>query len=305
MSAKTVVSTLSRTGSFASRYNFVCLMCVRLPTLFALAELDERTSAVFRLEFEELGVVGEFLDADGLEGTLAGTSSDVRLVRLFGGKLRGELLAWAASKTRWKPSAAGNAVLSYMARDNSVIYSAVLTASPAVAVELTDSANISELVLVAQPNSDFLAPQLVAMARRWRARAPSPYEWACMAHKEKVGWLALCRHAAHRNDEDRRRGEFVVEGQYVTDKPSLYLALGEAVNGPRGYYGASLDALEDCLLGGFGAVPPFTLRFKCSEAARQSLRTCPSDGEMASRTAESYWETFCDVLKRRTNVLLE
>ncbi|MDQ0930590.1 hypothetical protein QFZ49_000497 [Streptomyces turgidiscabies] len=30
----------------------------------------------------------------------------------------------------------------------------------------------------------------------------------------------------------------------ITDVPSLYLALGEAINGPGGYFGGCLDALE-------------------------------------------------------------
>ncbi|MFD3516452.1 barstar family protein [Streptomyces sp. NPDC058657] len=63
----------------------------------------------------------------------------------------------------------------------------------------------------------------------------------------------------------------VLDGRHVTDRPALFLALGEAVNGPGGYFGDNLDALNDCLRGGFGATVPFTLVWQESRAARTHL----------------------------------
>jgi RNAse (barnase) inhibitor barstar len=57
----------------------------------------------------------------------------------------------------------------------------------------------------------------------------------------------------------------------VTDRPGFYCAIGEAVNGPGGYFGANLDALRDCLRGGFGATAPFHLVWHASTVARTSL----------------------------------
>lgn len=48
----------------------------------------------------------------------------------------------------------------------------------------------------------------------------------------------------------------------VTDRPSLFLALGEAVNGPGGYFGGCVDALADCLRGHFGYTAPATLLWR-------------------------------------------
>ncbi|MFB0844511.1 hypothetical protein [Paenibacillus oleatilyticus] len=56
------------------------------------------------------------------------------------------------------------------------------------------------------------------------------------------------------------------------------------MNGPGGYYGFSLDILDDCFCGGFGATPPFVLhlcngnfdklmhRDKIKESEREKLR---------------------------------
>lgn len=47
--------------------------------------------------------------------------------------------------------------------------------------------------------------------------------------------------------------------------------MGEAFNGPSGYFGANLDALGDCLGGGYGAAPPFTIVWRDSRIARTHL----------------------------------
>lgn len=43
------------------------------------------------------------------------------------------------------------------------------------------------------------------------------------------------------------------------------------IHGPGGYFGWNLDALDDCLGGGWGASPPFTLEWQHSEVARTRL----------------------------------
>ncbi len=54
--------------------------------------------------------------------------------------------------------------------------------------------------------------------------------------------------------------------------PGLYLALGEAVNGPGGYFGGCPDALVDCLRGTFGHTAPATLLWRDAMTARAHLR---------------------------------
>ncbi len=64
--------------------------------------------------------------------------------------------------------------------------------------------------------------------------------------------------------------QYRLDGSRALDRAGLWAALGEAVNGPGGYYGANLDALADCLRGDFGPVPPFTLLWHRSALARHS-----------------------------------
>ncbi|MFD3554377.1 barstar family protein [Streptomyces goshikiensis] len=64
---------------------------------------------------------------------------------------------------------------------------------------------------------------------------------------------------------------FTLDGRQIVDMDSFYCAIGEAVNGPGGYFGWNLDALDDCLSGGWGATPPFTLHWESSAEARLRL----------------------------------
>lgn len=45
---------------------------------------------------------------------------------------------------------------------------------------------------------------------------------------------------------------YVIEGSRITDLDRFWAEIGEAVNGPGGYFGRNLDAFADCLTGGMG-----------------------------------------------------
>ncbi|MGW2084923.1 barstar family protein [Streptomyces sp. NPDC001880] len=45
---------------------------------------------------------------------------------------------------------------------------------------------------------------------------------------------------------------YVIDGSRVTGLEQFWEVIGEAVNGPGGYFGRNLDALADCLGGGMG-----------------------------------------------------
>ncbi|WP_406456449.1 barstar family protein [Streptomyces sp. NBC_00876] len=45
---------------------------------------------------------------------------------------------------------------------------------------------------------------------------------------------------------------YVIDGSEVTGLERFWDVIGEAVNGPGGYFGRNLDAFADCLSGGMG-----------------------------------------------------
>ncbi|MEV4008022.1 barstar family protein [Actinomadura sp. NPDC049753] len=104
---------------------------------------------------------------------------------------------------------------------------------------------------------------------------------------------ASSRPSRRRPYRDRPPGHaYAVDGRHITDEPGLYLALGEAVNGPGGYFGGCLDALADCLSGDFGYTAPATLLWHDASTAREHLsqiltrRASPST---CSPRPSTYW----------------
>ncbi|MFB6367251.1 barstar family protein [Paenibacillus elgii] len=75
----------------------------------------------------------------------------------------------------------------------------------------------------------------------------------------KISWLEVVRshHVTYYNISTNNN--YFLDITHVKDSVSFYCALGEAMNGPGGYYGSCLDSLYDCICGGFGATPPFVL----------------------------------------------
>ncbi|WP_326633585.1 MULTISPECIES: barstar family protein [unclassified Streptomyces] len=118
---------------------------------------------------------------------------------------------------------------------------------------------------------------------RWLAGPPDARgAWAGLDTRQRGAWLDLVRERGCRLEhQDRPTGHaYVLEGQHITDEPSLYLALGEAVNGPGGYFGGCLGALVDCLGGNFGYTAPATLLWRDAATARDHLsRILTPEGE--------------------------
>ncbi len=94
------------------------------------------------------------------------------------------------------------------------------------------------------------------------------------SHNQRYSQLQVVRESWCRNAHevhDRSDVTIELDGRELVDIPSFFLALGRAVNGLDGYYGGCLDAISDCLTGGFGLVAPFTLKIHNAESARNSL----------------------------------
>ncbi|MFI9326120.1 barstar family protein [Kitasatospora sp. NPDC052868] len=84
-----------------------------------------------------------------------------------------------------------------------------------------------------------------------------------------------------------------LEGRGITDRAAFYTALGAALNGPGGYFGGNLDALADCLRGGFGPRPPFTLVWADADTARRHLTGQVFIGERRL----DYFDAILDTLR--------
>jgi RNAse (barnase) inhibitor barstar len=75
------------------------------------------------------------------------------------------------------------------------------------------------------------------------------------------------------SENPRRPVVYEIPGEQVTSLEDFYRVIGEAINGPGGYFGSNLDALWDCLRGDFGtpAEGGFTIRWLRSDLSRKAL----------------------------------
>lgn len=87
----------------------------------------------------------------------------------------------------------------------------------------------------------------------WRGRTPDDaWRWLVKARDRQFRRMKSPGYAQH-----PAGSRFTIDGSLLRHEALFYCALGEAINGPGGYFGLSLISLTDCSAGGFGVQPPF------------------------------------------------
>ncbi|WP_235213305.1 barstar family protein [Amycolatopsis sp. MJM2582] len=113
---------------------------------------------------------------------------------------------------------------------------------------------------------------LLDILEQWRTGRPSRRNlWAGYDRDLRHRWAGVALGHTSSAPDGPPGTTYDLDGRFVTDIEGFYCALGEAINGPGGYFGWNLGALEDCLRGGFGAQTPFHLVWHDSAVAREHL----------------------------------
>jgi len=83
---------------------------------------------------------------------------------------------------------------------------------------------------------------------------------------------------------------FRIDGRKIKSAKDFYLEIGFAVSGPGGYFGRNLDALADCLRGGFGTPEdrPYEFEWQHSALSRRYL-------ENVQQGQRSFFDSVRDV----------
>ena len=100
--------------------------------------------------------------------------------------------------------------------------------------------------------------------------------WRVLDADGRKQWLdrAMRRHFSKTNPVVRSKqpGRIVaVNGVVVDNLLGFFCTIGEAVNGPGGYFGLRMEAFDDCLFGGFGLESPYTIVWRHSQISSQVL----------------------------------
>ncbi|MFG2023837.1 barstar family protein [Streptomyces sp. NPDC048825] len=86
-------------------------------------------------------------------------------------------------------------------------------------------------------------------------------------HVVQTAWFTANRSAARYGVDD----VIHLDGAHIATKSGFFCALGEAVNGPGGYYGSNLDALADCISSNSGEGPLVKIVWRDFRASQGSL----------------------------------
>ncbi|MFD3441027.1 hypothetical protein ACFWU3_26355 [Streptomyces sp. NPDC058685] len=136
----------------------------------------------------------------------------------------------------------------------------------------------------------------------WEGPPREPHLWSALSGSERVAWSN-----ATQNNRTARpapgapvRATIHLDGRHITDVQGFALALGEAVNGPGGWFGACLGTIDHALGGDWGARPPFTLVWHDHEVARACLGRTP----LTYDASPSFAEILAFFAARKVDVVL-
>ncbi len=94
-------------------------------------------------------------------------------------------------------------------------------------------------------------------------------KWRSLSCEEKMKWLRVNLYYHDWATVDKKNQVLEIDGSDVLDEIDFCCAIGEAVNGPGGYFGQSLDGVEDCFFAGFGIETPVTLIWHNFETSKR------------------------------------
>lgn len=120
-------------------------------------------------------------------------------------------------------------------------------------------------------------PRAGEIWKKWSDGGPAePGEWARIPADSHESWLHVVQTSWFTTDKRATRYDtdetVFLDGSAIAGRDSLYCALGEAFNGPRGYFGSNLDALFDCLRTSRAeGVAPSTLVWRDYPSSREAL----------------------------------
>ncbi|MGW4397889.1 barstar family protein [Amycolatopsis nivea] len=117
-------------------------------------------------------------------------------------------------------------------------------------------------------------PHAQAIWSRWRRGSIRPGEWTRYPAAQHGDWLHVVQNAwftAGKRAMRYNTGDIVIDGQGLSSEDSFYCALGEAANGPGGYFGSNLDALVDCLRSEPASTPRYPVVWNAAAASRRTL----------------------------------
>jgi hypothetical protein len=105
-----------------------------------------------------------------------------------------------------------------------------------------------------------------------------PNVWRTLDNEGRVLWLLAARDRFFDKSKPFQLSKVpgrvvILEGALIDNLLGFFCAMGEAVNGPGGYFGLHMVAFDDCLFSGFGLEYPYTIVWKNSAQSSHVLNS--------------------------------
>ncbi|MFI9259751.1 barstar family protein [Streptomyces sioyaensis] len=119
-------------------------------------------------------------------------------------------------------------------------------------------------------------PAAAKIWRRWASGvALEKGEWLQWPASQHSAWLHVVQNAwftsNHRAARYGGEGVAYLDGFHMSTKSGFFCALGEAVNGPGGYFGSNLDGLADCISSSSGEGLPMKIIWQNFRTSQELL----------------------------------
>ncbi|MEU0813956.1 barstar family protein [Streptomyces olivochromogenes] len=252
---------------------------------------------------------GCYLTGDGEPGDFWGKSHSVtglfaplgdglRRVRLAGIAPQGRLLG-SVGRIGTERALAGNAHI-VLLDVNDVEIGSYFVADVSVEAAEVSSGDTELLDLIVALDCEDLLPEA---ERPWDLIRSGEMNrigmWRPLGAVGRRAWLSVAlNHHGYRELANAQPGAtYELDGRCIIDESSFYCSLGESINGPGGYFGWNLSALDDCLSGSWGASPPFTLNWLYSAESRRRIM---DDLNVEREYEGRYLEYLTEIFERRS-----
>ncbi|MFF0034597.1 barstar family protein [Streptomyces mirabilis] len=244
------------------------------------------------------GEAGDFWGKTcSVAGLFTSLGGGLRRVKLDGIAPQGRLLD-SVGRIGTKRALAGNAYIVLLDVND------VEVGSYFVADVLVESAEVSSsgdelLDLVVTLDCEDLLPEAEGPWDLIRSRKMSRIGlWHPLGALGRHAWLSVAlNHHGYRALADVQPGAiYELDGRHIVDESSFYCALGESINGPGGYFGWNLSAVDDCLSSNWGASSPFTLNWHYSAESRRRI---VEDVTVHREYEGRYLEYLAEIFDRR------
>ncbi|MEC3996359.1 barstar family protein [Actinacidiphila sp. DG2A-62] len=197
---------------------------------------------------------------------------------------------------KWGKRTVEGAVLEVMNRQREKIGEYPIGRAVLGSVDVAEATGVISRVVCRLFGNRCEYPEAERIWPRWASGVPlEKGEWYRLSENYQAAWLHVAQNSwfasSHRAGCYGTDNVVHLDGAHISTRSGFFCALGEAVNGPGGYFGSNLDALADCISSDFGEGRLVRVVWRNFQESQESL-----DGAFLASIVEIMHEFHVDLV---------